>query len=292
MNQPEILQLFRVEEKRSRSSLRQLFAVVWAQLKMMLAYKSWLVMDLLSTLASVVMYYFVGLQVDPHQLSRSGWGTSYLAFSLVGVATSNYLWACLTRLSHSIQHEIRGGTLETIAVTPINMLMFFIGLTARGYLVSLIYLVGVFTVGVYGLGAKLSFTPQSLFVFIILFVLMLVSNQALGLVAAGIIMVYKRGDPLVFILAAVNEFLAGVLYPLELLKRFPALQVLSMLFPYTYALDGMRRVLILGASVFDVNVLTDILVLGVFSMLLVPLGLKMLGWGYNRIRREGTTSSY
>ncbi|MEM2930348.1 MAG: ABC transporter permease [Thermoproteota archaeon] len=292
MNKPEIIQLFRVEEKRSKSSLRQLSAIIWAQLKMMLAYKSWLVMDLLSTFASVVMYYFVGMQVDPFQLSQSGWGTSYLAFSLVGVATSNYLWACLTRLSHSIQHEIRGGTLETIAVTPINMFMFFIGLTARGYLVSLIYLVGVFTVGVYGLGAKLLFTPQSLLVLITLFVLMLVSNQALGLVAAGIIMVYKRGDPLVFILAAVNEFLAGVLYPLELLKRFPAVQFLSMLFPYTYALDGMRRVLILGASVFDVNVLTDIVVLGVFSMVLVPLGLKMLGWGYNRIRREGTTSSY
>ncbi len=292
MNQPEILRLFMIEEKRSKSSLRQLFAVVWAQLKMMLAYKSWLIMDLLSTLASVVMYYFVGLQVDPLQLSRSGWGTSYLAFSLVGVATSNYLWACLTRLSHSIQHEIRGGTLETIAVTPIDMLMFFIGLTARGYLVSLIYLLGVFIVGVYGLGAKLLFTPQSLLVFIIIFMLMLISNQAIGLISAGIIMVYKRGDPLVFVLAAVNEFLAGVLYPLELLKPFPAVQFLSMLFPYTYALDGMRRVLILGASVFDFNVLTDIVVLTVFSVILVPLGLKMLGWGYDRIRREGTTSSY
>jgi hypothetical protein len=154
MNKLEILKLFMVEEKRSKSSLRQLSAVIWAQLKMMLAYKSWLIMDLLSTFASVVMYYFVGMQVDPVRLSQSGWGTSYLAFSLVGVATSNYLWACLTRLSHSIQHEIRGGTLETIAVTPINMFIFFIGLTARGYLVSLIYLVGVFTVGVYGLGAK------------------------------------------------------------------------------------------------------------------------------------------
>ncbi len=292
MNRLEILQLFRGEERRSKSGLRQFFAIVWAQLKMMLAYKSWLVMDLLSTFASVIMYYFVGLQVDPLELSRSGWGTSYLAFSLVGVATSNYLWACLTRLSHSIQHEIRGGTLETVAVTPVNMLVFFIGLTARGYLVSLIYLVGVFTVGVYGLGAKLSFNPQSLFVFIVIFVLMLVSNQALGLVSAGIIMVYKRGDPLVFILAAVNEFLAGVLYPLELLKSFPAVQLLSMLFPYTYALDGMRRTLILDASIFDGNVLTDVIVLAVFSIILVPTGLRMLRWGYGRIRREGTTSSY
>lgn len=287
-----MIQVFSEKEKRHKSNLRQLFAVVWAQLKMMFAYKSWLIMDILSTFASVVMYYFVGLQIDPVKLSRSGWGTSYLAFSLVGVATSNYLWSCLTRLSHSIQHEIRGGTLETIAVTPVNMLIFFIGLTARGYLISLIYLVGVFMVGVYGLGANLSFNPQSLFIFIILFALMLISNQALGLVAAGIIMVYKRGDPIVFILAAVNEFLAGVLYPLELLKAFPAVQAISMLFPYTYALDGMRRALVLGTSILDGNVLMDIAILAVFSIILVPAGLMMLGWGYRRIRREGTTSSY
>lgn len=292
MNILEIIQLFKGEEKRRKSGLRQLLAIVWAQLKMMLAYKSWLAMDLLSTLASVVMYYFVGLQVDPIRLSRSGWGTSYLAFSLVGVATSNYLWACLTRLSHSIQHEIRGGTLETIAVTPVNMFIFFVGLTARGYLVSLIYLMGVFTVGVYGLGMKLSANPQSLLAFVILFALMLISNQAIGLIAAGIIMVYKRGDPLVFIFAAVNEFLAGVLYPLELLKHFPVIQAISMLFPYTYALDGMRRTLVLGSPIFDVKVLTDVIVLAAFSIILVPIGLGVLKWGYVRIRREGTTSSY
>jgi ABC-2 type transport system permease protein len=292
MNKSEILQMFKGEEPRYKSDLRQLMAVVWAQMKMMLAYKSWLIMDLLSTFASVVMYYFVGLQVDPAKLSQSGWGTSYLAFSLVGVATSNYLWACLTRLSHSIQHEIRGGTLETVAVAPVNMLMFFIGLTARGYLVSLIYLIGVFLVGVYGLGANLLLSPQSLSAFLILFVLMLVSNQAIGLIAAGIIMVYKRGDPLVFILAALNEFLAGVLYPLEMLEKFPLIKAVSMIFPYTYALDGMRRTLITGASIFNSNVLMDVVILIVFSMILVPAGLKVLGWGYGRIRREGTTSSY
>lgn len=292
MNNSKILQIFKGEEQRYKSNLRQLMAVVWAQLKMMLAYKSWLIMDLLSTFASVIMYYFVGLQVDPDKLSQSGWGTSYLAFSLVGIATSNYLWACITRLSHSIQHEIRGGTLETIAVTPVNMLVFFIGLTARGYLVSLIYLVGVFLVGIYGLGANLSLNPQSLSAFLIIFILMLISNQAIGLIAAGIIMVFKRGDPLVFILAALNEFLAGVLYPLQMLEKFPVIKTLSMIFPYTYALDGMRRTLIMGSSVFDANVLTDIMILIVFSMILIPVGLKVLGWGYRRIRREGTTSSY
>jgi len=288
----ELVDVFRGEELRQRAPLRQFLGIVWANLKILLSYKSWVIMDLLSTVASVVMYYFVGLQVDPVRLAVSGWGTSYLTFSLVGVATSNYLWTCLTRLSHSTQHEIRGGTLETVAVTPVNMLVFFLGLTARGYLVSLLYLIGVFAVGTMGLGVRFILTPGSVIAFSLLFVLMLVASQALGLMAAGIVMVHKRGDPVTFIVAGMNEFLAGVLYPLEMLKPFPALQAVSMMFPYTYALDGMRRALIFGATVTDGNVLADIVILSLFSAILIPVGLKVLQWGYRTIRVLGTTSSY
>jgi len=292
LKEDKLIEAFRADEPRLRSHVRQFFGVVWANIKILLAYKSWVIMDLLSTVASVVMYYFVGLQVDPLRLAQSGWGTSYLAFSMVGVATSHYLWSCLTRLSHSIQHEIRAGTLETVAVTPINILTFFIGQTARGYLVSLIFLVGVFVVGIIGLGAQFSANPSSIGTAILLFLLMLVTNQALGLVAAGIIMVHKRGDPVAFIVAAMNEFLAGVLYPLEMLKEFPPLQAISMAFPYTHALDGMRRALILGSSLADTAVMADVLVLSGFSLLLVPAGLAVLDWGYRTIRMRGTTSSY
>jgi ABC-2 type transport system permease protein len=292
LGKAELIDILGQDRPRVRSGLRQFYGVVWANLKIMLAYKSWVIMDLLSTVASVVMYYFVGLQVDPVRLSQSGWGTSYLAFSLIGVATSNYLWSCLTRLSHSIQHEIRGGTLETIAVTQVNMFTFFIGQTVRGYMVSLIFLVGVFAVGIAGLGVTFVTTAGSLTAALLTFLLMLISNQALGLVAAGIIMVHKRGDPIAFMVAGLNEFLAGVLYPLEMLSAFPLLHGISMMFPYTYALDGMRRALILGSSLTDPYVLNDVLTLALFSLVLIPAGLYVLNWGYRTIRRNGSTSSY
>lgn len=288
----KLIQLFKNDEPRLASPVRQLLGIIWANLKILLAYKSWLIMDLLSTVASVVMYYFVGLQVDPQRLVQTGWGTSYLAFSLIGVATSHYLWSCLTRLSHSIQHEIRGGTLETVAVTPVNMFVFFIGLTARGYLVSSIYLIGVFAVGIVGLGVRFILTAQSVATALLSFALMLIANQALGLIAAGIVMVHKRGDPVTFIVAAMNEFLAGVLYPLEMLKAFPILQGLSMMLPYAYALDAMRRSLMFGVSLADQNVFSDLSILFGSTVILVPLGLAVLQWGYRTIRRQGTTSSY
>jgi len=83
-----------------------------------------------------------------------------------------------------------------------------------------------------------------------------------------------------------------VLYPLEMLSAFPLLHGISMMFPYTYALDGMRRALILGSSLTDPYVLNDVLTLALFSIVLIPAGLYVLNWGYRTIRRNGSTSSY
>lgn len=292
MNRVDLLSELKQKEARLKSPLRQFFGVAWANLKLFLSYKSWFVMEMLAMIASAVMYYFVGLQVDPITLEQSGWGTNYLIFSLVGIATSHYLWRCLTNLSHAIQNEIQWGTLETVSVSPVSMITFFMGQMVSGYLISIIYLIGLFTVGIVGLGAKVIVTPASIMTFLFLFILMLVVNQSLGFIAAGIIMVYKRGDPVTYIVASLNDFLAGVLYPLKVLETFPILQVISMALPYTYALDGMRRAIIFGASAVDANVLTDIIVLLVFSVALIPLGLKVLSWGYRTIRMNGTTSSY
>jgi len=292
MSAQSILELFREEAPKIESTSRQVYAVVWANLKILFSYKYWVLTDFLSTAASIVMYFFMGLQVDPTQLARRGYGENYAAFALVGISTSQYLWICLSRLSHSIQHDIRGGTLETVAVTQIRMGTYFLGQTIRGYLVSLFFLAGTLSVGLFVLRISLQINFYTVSAAFVTFLLMIISNQAIGFITAGIVMVYKRGDPVTFMLAGLNEFLSGVLYPLELLKQFPLLYAVARMFPYTYALDALRRSLTGGASMFSAEVFYDLTILVIFSMVLLPVGLKVLQWGYNTIRRNGTMATY
>ncbi|MEM2850002.1 MAG: hypothetical protein QXI36_06990, partial [Candidatus Bathyarchaeia archaeon] len=101
-----------------------------------------------------------------------------------------------------------------------------------------------------------------------------------------------RGDPLTFLFASVTEFLGGVLFPLKYLENFPILYAMAWLMPYTYALDAARRILLNGATLLSPNVLLNVAVLIIYTVVFIPLSLRVFRWGVNRIRYEGTVATY
>ena len=275
-----------------KSEVRQTWGVFWGQLKIFMTYRTWVVTDTFNTIVSIAIYYFLSLQVQPSQIAASGYGTSYLAFSLIGIAFANYLWFCINRISHSMQSEIREGTFETIASSPIRMRSYLFGQAARGFLVGLYYMVGALAVGVYGFNAPLHFEPAALLTSSLVLVFMILSHLGLGIFIAGVVLVYKQADPVTFMVSLFMEFFAGALFPLQLLSNYPPLAIVSELMPYTYALDALRKSLIQGATLASQDILFDLAVLVVYAVILLPLGLWSFNVGYDRIRTEGTTSSY
>jgi len=276
----------------NKSEVRQIWGIFWGQLKIFMTYRTWVVTDTFNTIVSIAIYYFLSLQVQPSQIAASGYGTSYLAFSLIGIAFANYLWFCINRISHSMQSEIREGTFETIASSPIRMRSYLFGQAARGFLVGLYYMVGALAVGVYGFNAPLHFEPAALLTSSLVLVFMVLSHLGLGIFIAGIVLVYKQADPVTFMVSLFMEFFAGALFPLQLLSNYPPLAIASELMPYTYALDALRKSLIQGATLASQDILFDLAVLVVYAVILLPLGLWSFNVGYDRIRTEGTTSSY
>jgi len=289
----DIINLFRGNEIRVSSETRHVWAVFWANFKIFLSYRTWVIMETISTIASVAMYFFMGLQVDAKRITLAGYGeVDWISFALVGVATANYLWMCISRLSHSLQHEIREGTLEPIITSQINMRSYIIGQSIRGFLVSGYFMLGVLIVGIGVLRVPLIINVETALSFTAIILLMVLSYAGIGIMAAGLILVYKKGDPLTFLFASITEFLGGVLFPLKYLESFPVLYFLAWLMPYTYALDAARRILLNGATIFSPPVLIDVTILIAYSIIFIPIGLRVFNWGVNRIRYEGTVSTY
>ena len=263
-----------------------------ANLRIFLSYKTWVATETITTSASIVMYYFVGLLVEPDRLALAGYGTSYIGFALIGVASTNYLWMCINRLSHSMSHEVREGTFETVISSPIQLRSYVIGIAIRGFLVSCYFMIGAFILGVFVLRAPLVLNSQTLSSAIIITFLLITSHLGIGIMAAGVILVYKKGDPLTFLFTGLTEFFGGVLFPLYLLKDYPALWAFAWVLPYTHALDALRKVLLLGDSVFSPVVAGKMAILIVYTVVTLPLSLLFFRWGYDRIRKEGTTTTY
>lgn len=293
MKVEDIVELLREDRPRVSSSLIHVWAVFWANFKIFLSYRTWVVMETISTVASIAMYSFMGLQVDARRMALAGYeGVSWLSFALIGVATANYLWMCISRLSHALQHEVREGTLEPIVSSLIDMKAYIIGQSLRGFLVSGYFMTGVLIVGIYVLKAQLVISLETMLSFIAVILLMIVSYIGIGVMAAGLILVYKKGDPLTFLFATITEFLGGVLFPLKYLEDIPVLHVLAWLMPYTYALDACRKIMLTGATLLSPEVSWNIFILVVYAFIFIPIGLRVFRWGLNRIRYEGTVSTY
>jgi len=293
LNVKDLVDLFREEVPCSGSDFIHVWAVFWANFKIFLSYKTWVITETLSTIASIAMYSFMGLQVDVERLVGAGYGgISWLAFALVGVASANYLWMCISRISHSMQHEVREGTLEPIISSPIKLRSYIIGQSIRGFLISGYFMLGVLLVGIFLLKAPLITTFETVLSFFTIMIMMIVSYIGIGIMAAGIILVYKKGDPLTFLFASITEFLGGVLFPLNYLQNYPVLGALSWLMPYTYALDAARKVLLTGATLASASVFRNLIILVIYMVVFIPSGLRVFNWGCNRIRDEGTVATY
>jgi len=293
MKTEEIIDLFREEVPRPHSGPTHVWAVFWANFKVFLSYKTWVITETMSTVASIAMYSFMGLQVDASRVVGAGYGNiNWLAFAIVGVSTANYLWMCTSRISHSMQHEVSEGTLEPIVSSLISMRSYIIGQSIRGFIVSAYFMLGALIIGVFILKTPLIMTLETVISFIAVLIMMIVSYAGIGIMAAGIILVYKKGDPLTFLLASVTEFLGGVLFPLKYLEGYPVLQAAAWAMPYTYALDAARRILLMGATLTSPSVLSDLIVLLIYTVVFIPIGLRVFRWGCDRIRYEGTVATY
>ncbi|RJS88235.1 hypothetical protein CW705_09375 [Candidatus Bathyarchaeota archaeon] len=60
----DIVDLFRKETPRTMSELTHVWAVFWANFKIFLSYRTWVLTETISTIASIAMYSFMELQVD------------------------------------------------------------------------------------------------------------------------------------------------------------------------------------------------------------------------------------
>jgi len=287
-----LLSHFRDSPPAFRSDVRQTWGIFWAQLKIFLTYRTWFITDMFNTVVSITIYYFLSLQVQPSQLAAAGYGTSYLAFSLIGVAFANYLWFCINRISHSIHSEIREGTFETIAASPVKMRSYLFGQAGRGFLVGLYYMLGALLIGVFAFKAPLHFEPAAVLTSGGVLAFMILSHLGLGIIVAGIVLVYKQADPITFMISLFMEFFAGALFPLQLLSNYPVLSVASQLMPYTYALDALRKSLIDGETILNQSILFDMFILALYAVVLLPFGLWVFKKGYDKIREEATTASY
>ncbi len=212
-------------------------------------------------------------------------GSSYFTFLLIGGTFSRYLDAGLRTFAETLREEMLLGTLEPLLSTATSTRLALLGpalfLLIEGTLLVLAQLI---------LGALFGadFSRANWFSAAIILLISLIGLAAWGIVSASFTLVFKRGDPVIWVVDAVAYVFIGVWFPVSILP--PALQVISYLLPFTYALHGLRAALSSGATVIELA--ADLLPLLAFTVLLLPIAAWSLQSAIRRVKRSGNLALY
>jgi len=236
---------------------------------------------MLDVLVGVAAYYFLARVMGKSALE----GYEPFAFILLGIAVNGYMTTSLTCYAHAIRGDQPMGTLKMVLSTPTSPVAFILLSSlypvSRAAFDALVYLIGGVLLG-------LPLSHVNVPAVLLIFLLSEIAFSSIGILSATFTLVFKRGDPLLWLFAGLSWLLGGVFYPISILPRL--LQNAAQLLPITHALIGMRAAFLEHASF--TALLPQIGALGLFGLVGLPSSLIAFKWGIRWAKTTGTLSHF
>lgn len=251
------------------------------------SYKLSFLLNILGVLFSVLSYFFIdklfGLRIEGH---LEEFGVNYFSYVLLGMAFFSYIGIGMGSFSEKIQAEQTQGTLEAIIATPVKIstVLFSMALWNLFFAVldtAIYFLLGIFLF-------KINFSHINFISTLIILFLAIVSFSSLGIISAGCLMLFKRGNPISWIINNIEGIIGGVYFPVTVLPGW--LQLLAKFFPITYAIRAIELAVYKGYTIQQLR--KEIAFLIFFSLILAPLSLKTFKYCIRKTRKDGTLGQY
>ena len=269
---------------RARRAWQVTSAFTWLGYTEELAYPLNFALKQAQPVFTVVVYYFVSLLVDSGE-SVAG---DYYSFVVVGAVVVRMLDSGLGAFSSTLEATVDQGRIESLLIEPIRWKLIPFGLASWSVLTSGITAAFMVLLALpIGLHLDLSGVAPA----ILILVLGIGASHALGIVAAAVKLLSKRGNPFVTIYGMLVVLLSGVMFPVSSLPG--PLRALSYLLPPTYAIQGVRRTVLPGGEeLTGPSTLASMLALAGFCVIVYPVSLWLYGRAVDVGRKYGTLAGY
>lgn len=251
-----------------------------------LSYRTAFLLNFTGVVVSTLSFYFISQLIGPSDAAGiADYGGDYFSFVIIGIALSSYFTLGLSSFAKGLRDAQLTGTLEAMLMTPVPLPAIVVGAASWSYVYATLRVFVYLLLGVL-LGVR--FQLQNPLAVVLILLLTVISGASIGILAAGIIMVIKRGNPITTFVGSITTLAGGVWYPIEILPDW--LQTFSAIIPLTYALNAMRSTLLLGAEWS--HLWRDLAALAIFCVILFPLSLWAFQTGVARARLEGSLAHY
>ena len=237
---------------------------------------------ILSVVFFSVLAGFYG-NAQPAALAAYG---DYFTFLLIGASFARFLSIGLRHFGRELEHDLAAGTIEPVMVTATAPGLALLGpslwIVAEGVILLAVQL---------AMGALFfhaDFSRANWPAAAVLTLLTLLSLSGWGFLSAAFVLMFKRAEPLSWLVDVTLFMLAGVYFPIQVIPW--GLRIFAYLLPLSYALEGLRFALMRGQGL-DQLWSYALILLG-FTALLLPTGI----WGFrvaiDRVRRGGGLGHY
>jgi ABC-2 type transport system permease protein len=268
---------------------RRIWAFIVRDWRLELSYRMQFFLRVLSILIVVTTLFFISKIFTGFADPRFAQWRDPLAAWLTGLAVLNYFMTGFSSLANAIRQEQVQGTLESVLMTPISVPTVIVASSAWDFVQA------TFFSSLYLLFGWLFFNVHyrgSFLLALMFLVLTTVVLSCLGILSASFAMVFKRGDPFGVFLGTGSALFSGVFFPTQLINQYAGSGVasISRILPPTYGLDGIRRVLIEGQTLAQVQ--QPLITLLIFLIVLLPFSLWVFGRAVRKAKREGSLIQY
>ena len=246
-------------------------------------YKLQFALNWVSIAAGVVGLAFMA-QLVSGAGSRHMGSLTYFEYAVINIAFLTLELGTLDGCEKVVRNDQVYGTLPAILSTPTSLSVLAIGSTVWSFAFALVQITCYIGFGaLFGLHLN-HIDPLTLTAFILLSV---AATIPLGVLSTAMVVVFKQGAPVKFILSNLATIFAGVLFPVALLPGW--MQHISWLLPMTHVLNGVRGAFT-GVPIGHLGY--DALWLAVMSVALFPLALLTFRAAVARAKFDGSLSHY
>jgi ABC-2 type transport system permease protein len=265
-------------------TVHQMLAFVFRNYHLTRRYLGWVVVFSFYAIVNSATIALIGVSVNDPRLTMT---------LVIGAMLWGFLSLLFNEVSMAIAYERWEGTLEYTFMAPVSRFAHLIGESIYAVFYSILRLFMIL-IGV-TLFVKLDLSHAN---WIGLIVTLLVSSLAfigLGLVAATLpVFSPERGAEATNIFQGSLLLVSGIYYPVEVLPSW--LQPFAKLSPATYALSACRKLIgvtapdaatgkFIGAPLSSVT--TELLIMTLMGIVMIPLGLWVFGRVENWAKRTG-----
>ena len=249
-------------------------------------YPSNLVLAIIQSFVTAGTWFFVSLFLKDYAASSlADYNGDYVSYMVIGVVFFQNAAAILNLPFQSINTAFWDKRLEVYNSSSFGIWAFISGRFIWTFFYQLIIQAGVLIAAVLFTGVKIN-TNIPVLPLIIFYFCFIFTNLGLGLLGASNFfnLEVKQGrEPFAWLVDVLARIFSGIYYPLAVLPA--GMVFISRLIPHTYAMEGLRLVMLSGQGIENPVVRNNLLVIFGFAAISMLLGILVFDRALERACR-------